>query len=228
MTETYTFDDVAVVAATRDEERTVGPVLADVDRVTDGRAEVVCVDDSDDRTPHVARRMGATVIERESRGYGDALREAVLTPDRPVVVTVDCDDRYPMEALPTFLDRINDGYDVVSGDRLSEGAAAMSAPDRYGNVAFARLASRLMGRRVRDVTTGMRAYRRDLLHGIQWTENIGFSAELFVRPAMRDYDVTEVPVSYRERAGGANVDPVRDGAEMAAAIVTVCLEERLR
>ncbi|WP_174261585.1 dolichyl-phosphate hexose transferase [Halogeometricum borinquense] len=213
---------------TYNEEQAIGAVLADIDRITDGRAEVVCVDGSDDRTPEIARQMGATVIEQEPQGYGVAVREAVLTPDRPVVVTTDCDDTYPMEMLPTFLDRINDGYDVVSGDRLSPGATAMPTLNRYGNAAFALLASLLMGRRVHDTTTGMRAYRRELLHDIDWTENTGLSAELLIRPLMRDYRVTEVPIPYRERAGETKLDPFRGGAEIASSIVTVCLEERLR
>ncbi|SFR71179.1 Glycosyl transferase family 2 [Halogeometricum rufum] len=228
MTEQFTFDDVAVVMGTYNEEQAIGPVLADIDRVTDGRAEVVCVDGSDDRTPEIARKMGATVIEQEPQGYGVAVREAVLTPDRPVVVTTDCDDTYPMEMLPEFLERINEGYDVVSGDRISPGAAAMPTLNRYGNAAFALLASLLMGRRVHDTTTGMRAYRRELLHDIEWTENTGLSAELLVRPLMRDYRITEVPIPYRERAGETKLDPFRGGAEIAASIVTVCLEERLR
>ncbi|WP_191452827.1 dolichyl-phosphate hexose transferase [Halogeometricum sp. CBA1124] len=213
---------------TYNEEQAIGPVLADIDRVTDGRAEVVCVDGSDDRTPEIARKMGATVIEQEPQGYGVAVREAVLTPDRPVVVTTDCDDTYPMEMLPEFLERINEGYDVVSGDRISPGAAAMPTLNRYGNAAFALIASLLMGRRVHDTTTGMRAYRRELLHDIEWTENTGLSAELLVRPLMRDYRITEVPIPYRERAGETKLDPFRGGAEIAASIVTVCLEERLR
>jgi glycosyltransferase involved in cell wall biosynthesis len=228
VTEKFTFDDLAVVMGTYNEEQAIGSVLADIDRVTDGRAEVVCVDGSDDRTPEIARKMGATVIEQEPQGYGVAVREAVLTPDRPVVVTTDCDDTYPMEMLPEFLERINEGYDVVSGDRISPGAAAMPTLNRYGNAAFALLASLLMGRRVHDTTTGMRAYRRDLLHDIEWTENTGLSAELLVRPLMRDYRVTEVPIPYRERAGETKLDPFRGGAEIAASIVTVCLEERLR
>lgn len=64
MTE-YTFDDLAVVMGTYNEEQAIGSVLADIDRITDGRAEVVCVDGSDDRTPEIARKMGARVIEQE-------------------------------------------------------------------------------------------------------------------------------------------------------------------
>ncbi|WP_248896925.1 dolichyl-phosphate hexose transferase [Haloplanus halobius] len=223
----YTFDDVAVVMGTYNEEEAIGSVLADIDRVTDGKAEVVCVDGSSDRTPDIARGMGATVIEQEPQGYGVAVREAVLTPDRPVVVTTDCDDTYPIERLPDFLDRINEGYDVVSGDRITPRPETMPRLNRLGNRAFAALASLLLGRRLHDVTTGMRAYRRDLLQRIEWTENTGLSAELLMRPVARNYRATEVPIDYRERAGETKLDPFRGGAAIAKSILRIGIEERL-
>jgi glycosyltransferase involved in cell wall biosynthesis len=224
----YSFDDVAVVMGTYNEEAAIAKVLSDVERVTDGRAAVVCVDSSTDRTPEIARDHGATVIEQPPLGYGVAVREAVLSPDRPVVVTTDCDDTYPMEALPRFLDAINEGYDVVSGDRLYHGAEAMPPLNRLGNHAFAVLASLLMGRRVHDTTTGMRAYRRELLHDIAWTENTGLSAELLMRPLMRGYRIREEPIDYRERAGETKLDPFSGGAAIAKSILKVGIEERLR
>jgi glycosyltransferase involved in cell wall biosynthesis len=224
----FTFDDVSVVMGTYNEEEAVGTVLSDIGRVTDGRAAVVCVDGSTDRTPEIAREHGARVIEQEPRGYGVAVRAALLAAERPVVVTTDCDDTYPIERLPEFLARVNEGYDVVSGDRLYHGADAMPALNRLGNRAFAALASALLGERVHDTTTGMRAYRREVIEKIQWTENTGLSAELLVRPLARGYDVREVPIGYRERAGETKLDPLQGGAAIAKSILKVGLEERFR
>jgi len=224
----FTFDDLAVVMGTYNEEDAIATVLEDIAAVTDGRAEVVCVDGSSDRTPEIAREHGATVIEQEPQGYGVAVREAVLTPDRPVVVTTDCDDTYPMGRLPEFLEQINDGADVVSGDRLYYGADEMPDLNKLGNELFALLASVGMGQRVHDTTTGMRAYRREVVQKIEWTENTGLSAELLMRPLMRGYDVRERPIEYDERKGETKLDPFEGGAAIAKSIVKVALEERFR
>ncbi|MBX0294143.1 dolichyl-phosphate hexose transferase [Haloarcula nitratireducens] len=224
----FTFDDLAVVMGTYNEADAIGTVLSDIADVTDGRAEVVCVDGSSDRTPEIAREHGATVIEQEPQGYGVAVREAVLTPDRPVIVTTDCDDTYPMERLPDFLAEINDGADVVSGDRLYYGAEEMPRMNKLGNELFALLASVLMGKRVHDTTTGMRAYRREVVQKIEWTENTGLSAELLMRPLMREYDVRERPIEYDERKGETKLDPFSGGAAIAKSIVRVALQERFR
>lgn len=224
----FTFEDVNVVMGTYNEEAAIGTVLEDVEAVTDGKAEVICVDGSSDRTAAIARERGATVIEQAPQGYGVAVEAAISAADRSVVVTTDCDDTYPMERLPDFLDAINEGYDVVSGDRLTLGATTMPPFNRVGNHAFAAIATVLSGSHVTDTTTGMRAYRRQVVEAIDWTENTGLSAELLLRPLIRGYRVTEIPIEYRERAGETTLDPLRGGAAIAGSILRVCAEERLR
>jgi len=224
----YTLDDVTVVMGTYNEEAAIETVLDDIDDATDGRAAVVCVDSSDDRTPEIAREHGARVVRQEPLGYGVAVRSALYEADTEVVITTDCDDTYPMERIPDFLERVNDGYDVVSGDRLYWGADGMPAVNRLGNAAFAAVASLLVGERVHDTTTGMRAYRRDVIDAIDWTQNTGLSAELLLRPLCRDYDVLELPIEYDERLGETKLDPLEGGAEIVGSILKVCAQERLR
>lgn len=228
LNEAFGFDDLTVVMGTYNEAAAIGRVLEDVDAATDGTADVICVDSSDDGTAAIARDHGARVMEQPPQGYGIALLAGLEAADRPVVATTDCDDTYPMDRLPAFLDAINDGADVVSGDRLSGGAAEMPPVNRLGNRLFAAVASGLSGHRVRDTTTGMRAYRKSVIDAIEWTENTGLSAELLLRPLMRGYDVVELPIEYRERAGESTLDPLAGGLAIGRSIVRVCLQERLR
>ncbi len=224
----YSVSDMSVVMGTYNEEEAVETVLTDIEQVTNGEAEIVCIDGSSDNTPEIARANGARVIDQEPQGYGIAVHEAIQTSSGEVVVTTDCDDTYPMEYLPVFLETINAGYDVVSGDRLYYGADAMPLFNRLGNRMFALLASGLMGSRVHDTTTGMRAYRREVVDSIEWTQNTGLSAELLVRPVMRGYSVREIPIPYRDRAGESKLDPFQGGLEIGGSILKVCLEERIR
>ncbi|SFK83709.1 Glycosyl transferase family 2 [Halogranum rubrum] len=222
----FGFEDVSVVMGAYNEEAAIGSVLSAIESATDGQAEVVVVDSSTDRTAEIARDHGARVVEQEPQGYGVAVEAALKAGTRPVRITTDCDDTYPMDRIPEFLDLINEGYDVVSGDRLYRGARTMPRLNRYGNHAFAALASVLAGQRLHDVTTGMRAYRADVVESIEWTENTGLSAELLIRPAMRGYAVHEVPIDYDERLGETTLDPFVGGYEIARSIVEVCLDER--
>lgn len=224
----YDLTDVSVVMGSYNEAEAIGPVLDDIEAATAGKSEVVVVDGSSDGTADIAREHGATVIEQQPQGYGYAVCKALLSATNPVRITTDCDDTYPMERIPDFLDAINEGYDVVSGDRLYRGAETMPAMNRFGNHAFAALSSVLMTKHVHDVTTGMRAYRGTLIEAITWTENTGLSAELLLRPIMRGYDVCEEPIAYDERLGETKLEPFSGGAEIAKSILKVCLEERKR
>ncbi len=229
MTErTYGLDDVSVVMGAYDEVDAIGPVLDAVDAATDGQAETVVVDSSDDGTAEVARERGARVIEQPPTGYGEAVRRALLAATNPVRITTDCDGTYPMARIPDFLALVNEGYDVVSGDRLYRGAETMPALNRAGNRAFAAASTLLSGVSLHDVTTGMRAYHADVIESIRWTENTGLSAELLLRPAMRGYRVREEPIEYDERIGETKLDPFAGGAAIGGSILRVCLEERLR
>jgi glycosyltransferase involved in cell wall biosynthesis len=224
----YTLADVSVVMGSYNEAEAIGPVLEDIEEATDGQAEVVVVDSSSDGTAEIARDHGATVIEQEPQGYGYAVCKALLSASNPVRITTDCDGTYPMERIPDFLDLINEGYDVVSGDRLYHGADTMPTLNRFGNYAFAGLSSVLSGEYLHDVTTGMRAYHEDVIEEITWTENTGLSAELLIRPAMRGYEIREEPIAYDERLGETKLDPFSGGAEIAGSILRVCAEERKR
>jgi glycosyltransferase involved in cell wall biosynthesis len=224
----YTLDDVSVVMGSYNEAEAIGPVIDDIDAATDGAAEVVVVDSSDDGTADIAAEKGARVVEQPPQGYGVAVRRALLEASNPVRITTDCDGTYPMERIPDFLGLINDGYDVVSGDRLYHGAATMPPLNRAGNRAFATTATLLAGATFHDVTTGMRAYHEDVVESIEWTQNTGLSAELLLRPAMRGYRVREEPIEYDERIGETKLDPFSGGAEIGGSILKVCAEERAR
>lgn len=210
---------VSVVMGTRNEERAIEKVIKDINSVTNNQAEIIVVDGSKDRTPEIAEGLGAKVIRQYPKGYGVAVRLAILSATRDIIITTDCDDTYPMEDIPKFVQLIEEGYDVVSGSRLSKNIGTMPIFNRFGNWFFATTTSILYGIKVTDVTTGMRAYRRDVVHNINWTENVGLSAELLFRPALRKYKIIEIPIDYRERLGDTKLNPITGGIGIFKSII---------
>ncbi len=215
----FTLSDVSVVMGTRNEERAVGKVISDIKNATRNLAEIVVVDGSSDNTPTIAEQAGARVIRQEPRGYGIAVKAALLASTRNVIITLDCDDTYPAEQIPEFLEKINEGYDVVSGSRLLAKNENMTRFNHFGNAMFAKITSLLYGVKVSDVTTGMRAYRREVITSIDWTENVGLSAELLFRPAAHHYKIIEIPIKYRPRLGETKLNPFTGGAGILKSII---------
>ncbi len=213
------FSDVSVVMGSRNEEEAIAKVITDIQKVTNGQAEIVVVDGSKDKTPEIAEKLGAKVIRQKPQGYGVAVKAAVLAASKNIVITVDCDDTYPAEQIPEFVELIRKGYDVVSGSRLREKNENMTSLNSFGNKMFALIGSILYGVKVTDVTTGMRAYRREMLHKIEWTENVGLSVELLVRPARHRYKITEIPIKYKPRLGETKLNPFTGGAGIFKSLI---------
>lgn len=128
--------------------------------------EIIMVDDgsSDDswaRIEELSRTHGSVRGVRLSRNYGqhNALLCGIRECRMPVTVTIDDDLQTPPEEIPSLLQRLDDGTDVVYG-----------TPRRERHGLLRRLASRLtklvlssaMGARTASNVSAFRAFRTDL------------------------------------------------------------------
>jgi glycosyltransferase involved in cell wall biosynthesis len=213
------YSDVSVVMATRNEEHAIGKVITDIKTATKNQAEIVIVDGSEDKTPKIAESLGATVIYQKPQGYGIAVKKALLSAKKNIIITIDCDDTYPAEKIPEFIKMIEGGYDVVSGSRMILENDSMDTINKFGNILFAKLTSLLYGIEITDITTGMRAYRREVIVAIDWTENIGLSAELLFKPAKKGFRIIEIPIPYRKRVGVTKLNPLIGGMKILKSII---------
>jgi glycosyltransferase involved in cell wall biosynthesis len=208
VSEPIEYSDVSVVMISRDEEAAIAGVLEGVREYLPG-ADILLVDSSADRTPAIAEENGARVIRQfPPRGYGPAMERALLEPDREIVVTLDCDGTYPADRLPELVARIHAGADLVGTSRLDGGRpAAMPKPNYLANKAFNLFASLVFTRRIRDVHSGMRAYRRTMLHEIAWyAQAPALPVELLLKPIRLGYRVEEIPIRSAERLGETTLD----------------------
>jgi glycosyltransferase involved in cell wall biosynthesis len=204
---------ISVVMPAMNEEEAVKRVIQDALKHGDRwEPEIVVVDSSTDRTPEIAAGLGARVIRQEPRGHGVALRTAMLAAEGDVVITTDCDDTYPMDYIPKFMNLIEErGYDAVSGNRIHGGNRSMPLANRIANWSFAKLVRVLYGISTNDVTTGMHAFRRELIHKIPWQANYSFPAELIIKTVRNDYSWKEIRIPYRERIGEVTLHRWRSG-----------------
>ncbi|MEN9935654.1 MAG: hypothetical protein RLZZ387_2233 [Chloroflexota bacterium] len=176
--------------------RAVRAVLAD--------AEIIVVDDaSRDDTADQARAAGATVIQRPYNiGNGAGVKTGVRAATGDVVVVIDCDGQHDPGDIPRLLSYIGP-YDMVIGSR--EDATSHENWVRYaGNTLINRFGSYLMEMEMRDLTSGFRAFRREVLleflhllpNKFSWPTT---SALAFAKAG---YHVRFEPITMRKRQGG--------------------------
>lgn len=231
-----TYSHVSVIMISRNEEQSVRKVIEGIRQKVPG-AEILLVDSSTDHTAEIAESLGARVIKQiPARGYGPAMKVAMLTPTRDIIVTLDCDNTYPIETIPTLIAKIEEGYDVVGTSRLSRGKPQhMPWMNYVANEFFNLLASAVFLRRIHDSQTGMRAYRRGVLHKITfWWEGrtipgmpMHFGAkgnslpvELFLKPMSLGYRCVEIPIRYDQRFGETKLDRLNSAQWAAIRIFT--------
>jgi glycosyltransferase involved in cell wall biosynthesis len=196
---------------TRNEERAVAKVIGDIKRAVPG-ADILVVDSSSDRTPEIAAELGARVIRQfPPRGYGPAMDLALHSSEREVVVTLDCDDTYPVEFIePMARLVLVDGYDLVDGSRLARKPEAMPWMNFIANWSFALLASLFFRYRVRDLHSGMRAYRRTAIEKLRYdARGAALPVELLLRSIREGYKVKVITIPYRLRIGESTMLPLQ-------------------
>jgi glycosyltransferase involved in cell wall biosynthesis len=187
---------------TMNEEGAVGKVVDDIRRVAPD-AEILVVDSSRDRTAEIAEARGCRVIRQfPPQGYGPAMNRAVREASGDVVITLDCDDTYPVEAIPKLAAMVEEGWDLVNTTRVRKRPQAMPFANFVANRVFALGARLLHGIRTTDVHSGMRAYRKSMIDAVQWDEKgPALPVDMLIIPYRRGFRVTEIAIDYRERIG---------------------------
>ena len=208
-----------VVVPTYDEAENIGDLLVAIRAAAPHTDVLVVDDDSPDGTADLAEKAaveggGIEVLRRPGKdGLGNAYRAAfarVLDRGYDVVVTLDADFSHDPAVIPVLLGLVEEGADLAVGSRYVPGGATPNWPayrlalSRYGN----RYAGWMLGLRLRDATSGFRAYRASLLADIRFettrSNGYAFMTELAYRASAYRADVREHPITFTDRERGAS------------------------
>lgn len=192
--------EISVVVPFYNEEENIEELYHRLKEVLDslGRSyELVFVDDgSQDRTPEILERLfekdKKVKIIRLRRNFGQtaALQAGFDYSRGKIIISMDGDLQHDPADIPAFLVKLEEGYDIVSGWRKR----------RVDNLIFRRLpswvANRIMrwlsGVPIHDFGTTFKAYRREVIRGIQlYGELHRFIPALISRAGFR---ITEIPI----------------------------------
>lgn len=170
--------------------------------------EIVVIDKSDDDTADRARSAGATVFKQESRGLGGALKEGLRKANGEIAIAMDADFSHDPIYIPSFLAKMEEGFDLVIGSRKIPGGGVVGWNRRRRLVSSgANFVARYIGGvRVSDLTSGYRAYRKTMVDDLD-TETIGsssyaFQLEVTARAVKRGFRVGVVPIVFPDRRTG--------------------------
>ena len=206
----YTADigSVAVLVPCYNEAVTIAKVIDDFRRCLPDAIVYVYDNNSTDDTADIAREHGAVVRHESRQGKGRVVRSMVRDIDADYYIMVDGDDTYPAEAAVELLrPLIDDGADIVVGDRLSNGSYG-DENDRafhgFGNNLVRWLIKRIYGFKFSDVMTGYRAFNRVFAKTLPvMSQGFEIETELSIHAVDKAWRIAEVPIDYRDRPEGS-------------------------
>jgi hypothetical protein len=165
--------------------------------------EVVVADNgSTDGSRPLAEAAGARVVPVADRGYGSALMGGIAAARGRFVVMGDADDSYDFGAVPAFVAKLREGYELVQGCRLPSGGGtvlpgAMPASHRWlGNPLFSFLVRKLFRSPLHDAYCGLRGFTKSLYERLDLRcTGMEFAIEMLVKASLRGARVAEVPIT---------------------------------
>ncbi|HEY3107113.1 MAG TPA: glycosyltransferase family 2 protein [Chloroflexota bacterium] len=193
------YDELTPVVAALRRDRSVEVVFVD-DGSTDNTGDLLAAAFRGDPDVRV-------IAHDRNRGLGAALRTGYGHARGRVVVTADSDATYPFRLIPSLLDRLQSGADIVTGSCYHPDGGIENVP-AY-RILLSRSASTIyrliVDRRVHTYTCMFRAYRRQVLDSVELRAD-GFLGvtELLVNAMLLGYSVAELPCTLRMRRYGAS------------------------
>ena len=167
-------------------------------------AELLIVDDGsrEDQVPTAAELPPGTTLVAlgKNQGKGGAVAAGVLRARGESVLFTDSDLPFGLEPIPTTLAWLEQGADIVIGDRLlpeSECAAHVTPMRRLSSATFTWVVRNLVGLRFPDTQCGYKAYKarvaRPLYQALE-IRSFAFDVEILRRAVSAGYQVRRQPL----------------------------------
>lgn len=168
------------------------------------RCEMIFVDDgSTDGSLEVLKglREGDKRVKavrlRSNQGKAAALASGFLQAQGEIIVTLDADLQDDPKEIPRFLQKLEEGYDLVSGWKAIRHDPW---PRRFLSAFFNRVTSRLTGVELHDLNCGFKAYRRPVIHELRLYGEL--HRFIPVLASWRGFGIGEIEVTHRPRKYG--------------------------
>lgn len=171
--------------------------------------EIIVVDDgSADASGERAAKAGARVLRHVvNRGYGASLKTGIGAARYDTIAITDADGTYPANRLPDLLSQLDDA-DMVVGSRTGSNVQ-IPLIRRPAKWVLNWLANRVAGRRIPDLNSGLRVFRKDIAEQYLsiLSNRFSFTTTITLAFLADDYRIVYVPIDYYRRIGRSKITP---------------------
>ncbi|MEM1988241.1 MAG: glycosyltransferase family 2 protein [Candidatus Woesearchaeota archaeon] len=199
----YSKDNVLIIVRAYNEEKAIANVIQDLRE--HGCKHILVVDDcSKDKTYSIAKELGVYVVRHKiNLGAGAALETGLKIAelmDFPAVIVFDGDGQHMAKDIDKFIEKLNQGYDVVIGSRFIElGEAINISITRKLVLKLGRIYTYIVsGIWLTDSHNGFRAFTKTIYPKLRFKfRDMTYASELIDIVAKSKVKLCEVPVTIR-------------------------------
>ena len=162
--------------------------------------EVIIGDNgSTDGSIEKALSLGAVVVNVKEKGYGNASRGAIEAAKGKYIITADTDDSHDLLNLEPFVSKLNEGYELVMGNRFKgeQKKDAMPFLHKYiGNPVLTFTGNLFFRTSIGDFHCGLRGFTKTAYDKMDLnSQGMEFASEIVVKASMLKLKITEVPTT---------------------------------
>jgi glycosyltransferase involved in cell wall biosynthesis len=200
--------EIALLIPCYNEELTIAKVINDFRKELPELKIYVYDNNSSDKTYEIAKNAGAIVDKEYRQGKANVVRSMFEKIHADVYVMVDGDDTYPAKHLKELLAPvIIDGYDLVIGDRLTNGtysAENKRSFHEFGNNLVKYLINKLFKANLKDIMSGYRVFSRKFVKNYPVLYS-GFELEtdMTIFSLHNNFLMKEVAIDFQDRPEGS-------------------------
>lgn len=215
---------IAVLIPCYNESRTIKKVVEDFKKELPEADIYVYDNNSSDNTDEIAKKAGAIVRYEHRQGKGNVIRTMFRDIDADCYIMIDGDDTYPAEYAKEMVSLVlNDGVDMVIGDRLSSTYFTENKRlfHNSGNVLVRNLVNWFFGGNITDIMTGYRAFSPIFVKSFPvLSKGFEIETEMSIHALDKNLLLKSIPVTYRDRPVGSEskLSTYKDGIKV---IITI-------
>lgn len=224
--------NIAVLIPCYNESKTVAKVIKDYKKALPEAEIYVYDNNSTDGTGEIAKKAGATVKQEYRQGKGNVVRSMFRDIEADCYLMIDGDGTYPADAARKMTEMVlNDGADMVVGDRLSSTYFKENKRPFHnvGNKTVRFLINLIFRSHIKDIMTGYRAFSRDFVKTYPvLSKGFEIETEMTIHALDKNFYIKEIPVNYRDREEGSEskLNTVSDGIKVIMTIARLFEEHK--
>jgi len=225
-------DKIAVLIPCYNEALTIEKVVADFKEAIPQAKIYVYDNNSTDDTYSLAVKAGAIVRKEYRQGKGNVVRAMFQDIHAECYILVDGDDTYPAKHAQAIADMvINDGVDMVVGDRLSTTYFTENKRPFHnsGNMLVRWLVNFMFKGTIKDIMSGYRGFSYLFAKSYPIvTKGFELETDMTIFALDKNLHVRATPIEYADRPEGSvsKLNTFSDGFKVIKTIFRLCKNYR--